>query len=84
MAVADVLDRQLVEIELVLERAQLRFGRVLQRHPDEAPGVGQVMADVAHRDVGELLSAVVGDAVDQHVRVELVGPPGLEPGTNRL
>ena len=85
MSVLGVFDGQLVEIELLLERGQFLGGRVLQRQPDEAPGLGQVLPDVADRDVGELLAAFVGDAVDQHVvGVEMVGPPGLEPGTNRL
>ena len=37
-----------------------------QRHPDEAVGAAHVLADVLHRDVGELLAVLVGDAVDQH------------------
>jgi hypothetical protein len=83
--VLSVFDRELVEVELLLQRGEFPGRRVLQRQPDEASGRGQVLPDVADRDVGELLSAFVGDAVDQHVvGVELVGPPGLEPGTNRL
>ena len=67
MPVLRVLDGELVQAEFLLERGQLGGLGILQCHPHEAPGLGQVLTDVGHRDVGELLAPFVDDAVDQHV-----------------
>jgi hypothetical protein len=57
--------------ELVLHGGKLFIAGVMQRHPDEAVGLVDVVADVLHRDVGEPLSILVNDAVDQHGGVEV-------------
>ena len=66
VGMARVFDRQIVQTELVLHRRQLGIGRVAQRDPDEAIRPADILADIGNRDVGELLSVLVGDAVDQH------------------
>ena len=65
VAVARVLDRELVQVELLLHLLELGLGGVLERHPDEAAGPREVVADLAHVDVGELAAVLVGDAVDR-------------------
>ena len=66
VAVARVLDRELVQVEFLLHRGELARPGILQRDPDEAVGAADVVADVLGWDVGELLAVLVGDAVDQH------------------
>jgi hypothetical protein len=66
VAVAGVLDRQLVQIELLLHRGKLFRRRVAQRQPDETVGLSKVIADLAKLDVGQLSAVLVGDAVDKH------------------
>ncbi len=68
MAFLRILDRQLVERELFLQRRQLGRFRILHRHPDKAIAPLKVQAHLGQRDVGQLLSAVVSDAIDDHAR----------------
>ncbi len=59
VAVLGVLDGELMQIEFLLEHRQLgRFG-ILQRHPDKAIGPRQILPDLAQRDVGDSLAALV-------------------------
>ena len=66
MALLRVFDRQRVEIELFGHDLELAGLRVLDRHPHEAIGPRQVVADFTDRDVREFLPSLVRDAVDQH------------------
>jgi len=66
VAVARVLDRELVQLELPAHLLELCVAGVAQRHPDEAAGLGEVVVDLALRDVGQLFSFLVDDAVDEH------------------
>ena len=66
VAVAGVLDRELVQAELLLHLRQLLGRGVLERDPDEAAGLADVLADVVDRHVAELRAVLVGHAVDEH------------------
>ena len=66
VALPRVLDGQLVQAELFLKRRELRRFGILQRHPDETLFPGEMGAHVGQGNVGEFLSAVVGDAIDDH------------------
>jgi hypothetical protein len=66
VALLCVFDRQLVEIEFLLKRHQLRWLRVLQGDPDEAVASLEVRAHLCERDVGVLLPAIVSHTVDNH------------------
>jgi hypothetical protein len=66
VAVARVLHRELVQIELLLHLLQLGFGGVAQPHPHEAPRPREIVADLALVDVGELAAVLVSDAVNEH------------------
>jgi hypothetical protein len=57
----------LVQAELRLHLDELFLRGVLQRHPGEAAGLDDELADVIDRAVGELGAVLIGDAVDQHV-----------------
>ena len=61
-----VLDRELVQRELLRHLVQLFVRRLEQGDPDEAVAAAHVLADVLLRDVGELAAILVGDAADQH------------------
>lgn len=65
VAVARVLDRQVVQAELLLHLGQLVGRRVLQRHPDETAGALEELADVVDRAVGQLGAVFVGHAIDE-------------------
>ena len=75
----------LVQAELRLHLDELFLRGVLQRHPDEAAGPGDELADVVDRAIGELAAVLVSDAVDQHVATspEQKAMPILEAGRNR-
>jgi len=66
VAVARVLHRQLVQVELLLHRRELGIGRVAQGNPDEAVGTREVAADLARVDFRELAAVLVSDAGDKH------------------
>ena len=66
VAFARILDRELVQPEFRGHLVELRGRRVDNGDPHEAVGPAHVFADVLDRDVGELLSVLVGDAGDQH------------------
>ena len=85
VAVPRILDRQVVQAELLLHLRELFGRRVLQRHPDEAAGLGQVVADVVDRAIGELGAVLVGHAVDEHGAAPPVRKPApiLEAGRRR-
>ena len=85
VAVPCVLDGEIVQAELRLHLGELVLRGVLQRHPDEAAGPGDELADVVDRAIGELAAVLVGDAVDQHVAAspEQKTGPILEAGRNR-
>src|SRR5689334_4093283 len=68
MALARVLDRELVQVELLCHLVELRLRGLEQSHPDEAIGAMDVFADVGDRNVGELATVLVGNATDQHDR----------------
>ena len=74
MALLRVFNRQLVKAELCLERRQLAWLRVLQRDPDEAIRPQQMRVDLAERNVGELLTVMVSDTVDEHGRPSVPKP----------
>jgi hypothetical protein len=65
VAVARVLDGEIVQAELALHLLELFGGRVLERDPDEAARPLDVLADVVDRTVGKAVAVVVGDAVDR-------------------
>jgi hypothetical protein len=66
VAVARVVDGELVQAELLGHFVEFLVRRLEQRDPDEAVGPAHVLADVLGRDVGELAAVLVGDAADQH------------------
>jgi hypothetical protein len=66
VAVARVLGRELVQVELLLHLEHFLVARVLHRHPDEDARLLQVVADLAPVDVRELAAFLVDDAVDEH------------------
>ena len=66
VAMARVLDREVMQAELLLHLRELGIGRIEQRHPDEATGLLEVVADFLDLDVGELAAFLIYDAVDQH------------------
>ena len=68
VALLRVFNRQLVKAELLLQRRQFLGLRILERDPDEAIRPLQVRADFAERDVGQFLTAMVGNTVDEHDR----------------
>ena len=73
VAVARVLDREVVQAESCCIFVELFVGGIAQRDPDEAIRALEVVADVLDADVGELLAVLVGDAVDEHGTVAQVG-----------
>ena len=66
VALARVLDGELVQAELVRHLVQLLARGLEQRDPDEAVRPADVLADVLDRDVGDLAAVLVRDAADQH------------------
>ncbi len=66
MPVAGIVDRQLVQSELLLHRGQLGVVRLVQRDPHEAARPLEMLADVLAVDVGDFLPFLIGDAIDQH------------------
>ena len=56
---------------------------VLERDPDEAVRARQVVADRLDRDVGELSSILIGDAVDQHADLLGTGRSVAKPPAGR-
>jgi len=66
VAVARVLDGELVQAELVLQGGKLPRARVLERDPNETFGPADVLFYVLDRDVGEFFPFLIGGAVDQH------------------
>ena len=54
VAVARVVDGELVQAELLRHLVELVHRRLEQRDPDEAVGPAHVLADVLDRNVGEL------------------------------
>jgi hypothetical protein len=67
MGLMRVLDRQLVQAELALDRPDLVVGWIDQSHPDEVSLPVRPRADLVERDVGHLASGGVGGGVDDHV-----------------
>ena len=66
VAVAGVLDGELVQTEHFLHRFDLGGVGILQRDPDETVRPADVLADLADGDVGDLFPVLVGRAVDEH------------------
>ena len=66
VAVARILDRQVVQPEFFLHRIEFTIGRIAQRHPDEAILPFKVIADLLDGKVGKLDAVLVGNAIDQH------------------
>ena len=67
MPFACILERKLVQPELLAHQLELLGRRVLQRDPHEAFGLRYVVADGLDLDVGELAAVLICSAVDQHV-----------------
>src|SRR6185436_15635576 len=67
-----VLDRELVEPELLLDLAQDVLGWLVQPDPDEVPLLGDVVADRLEVDVGDPTAVGIGGAVDDHATQGLV------------
>jgi hypothetical protein len=66
MTMLGVFDGELVQTKFLLHYRQLvRFG-IFDSNPDETVGTGDVRADLADGDVGELPAVLVRDAVDDH------------------
>jgi hypothetical protein len=63
-----VLDRELVQVELLFHLEELGGLGILERHPHEALGATHVVADLRLGDVPDALAVLVGDAIDQHRR----------------
>jgi len=66
MSLARILDRELVQAELLRHLVQLGFRWLEQSHPYETAGAMEVFADVGDRDVGQLSTLLVRDATDEH------------------
>ena len=66
VAVPGVFDRQFVQAELFLHFVQFFRRGIDQRHPDEASGTGDVVADIGDRNIGQLGAVFIGNAIDQH------------------
>jgi hypothetical protein len=66
VAVACVLDGERVQVELLLHLGKLALGGVLERHPHEAAGAREIVADLVLVDVRELAAVLVHHAIDQH------------------
>jgi hypothetical protein len=61
-----ILDRELVQSELLLHLGQFLRRCVLERHPNEAAGPVEIEVDVLLRNIGELPAFLIGNAVDEH------------------
>ena len=72
VAVTRVLDRELVQPELLLHGSELLGRGVLERHPDEAVAAADPASDLLDRNVLDPAPLLVHDAVDEH-RFSLVG-----------
>ena len=66
VAGARVLDRERVQVEFPAHLVDFGIGGVEQCHPHEATRPGEVVVDLALRDIRELLAVLVGGAVDEH------------------
>jgi hypothetical protein len=66
MAVAGVFDGELMQVEFLLHRGEFPGPRILERDPYETLRPAHVLADLLGLDVPELLSVLVGRAIDQH------------------
>ena len=66
VALARILDGQLVQVELAGDLVELALRRLEHRHPDEAVGTMHVLAHVGDGNVGDLPAVFVGDAADEH------------------
>ena len=83
VAVARVLDREFVQAELRAHFLQLGVRGVAQRHPDEAIRSNDIIADIGDRNVGQLFSVLIGDAIDQHVLDRRSWPTRPAPTSTR-
>jgi hypothetical protein len=50
----------------MLHLFELRRFSLLERYSDKAVGALDVLADIFDRNVGQLLSFLVGDTIDEH------------------
>ena len=66
MAGARIFNGKRVQVELLRHLIELLPGRLEERHPDEAIGTRDVLADVLDGDIGELAAVRVDNAGDEH------------------
>src|SRR6185437_8485119 len=66
MPFARILDRELVQAELLCHLVELLERRLEERDPDEEIRPMHVLADVRDGDIGDLATFFVGDAADEH------------------
>jgi hypothetical protein len=83
VAVAGVLHREGVQVELLAHLLELRVGRILERDPDEAARSREIAVDLAKVDVGELAALLVDDAVDEHEWANRLFAPHVTPLQSR-
>ena len=77
-----VLDRERVQSELRLHLLEHVPVALEQRDPDEAARHREIAVDLVRLDLPEPLAVLVGDAVDQHRRCDLLGEQ--DPGPAEL
>ena len=68
MAVFDILDREFMEVEALLDLLELVLGRVMQGDPDEGAGQAAPFRYVIEPDIGNPMPIAIDHAVDQHAR----------------
>ncbi len=66
MAVERVLDRQVGQVEFLVHGGEFLARGLEQRDPDKALRLANVTVNFAGLDVGELLPALVRDAINEH------------------
>ncbi len=64
MGVVGVLDREVVQAELLLHGAKDVFLRLVESEPDELVGLLERAANLPDADVGHADAATVGGAID--------------------
>jgi hypothetical protein len=64
MSVAGILDGQRMQVELLLHGHELGLGGIGEGDPYEAPWPLEIIVNGSLVDVGELVTVLVGDAVD--------------------
>src|SRR5262249_16469053 len=69
-----------MEPELLLQLIELGCRGILHRDPDEGIGATQIFVDRIDRDLGNFLTVLVNDAIDEH---GVLGCPACGRGPSR-